>query len=314
MNKKKKQSDPPITIRDKRVKYQDGYNDEFYFEYQRSYNNHKGQVHPSRPSKLPKDLKIEYLDQYENENPKTEIPHIDRDLERIWEEGIGVWSRGGYSSEGNPIVPSPSTFSAREVAQRKFDLKRRLLVGEENTVSVEIDGRLPNLVRVLQSSIKARYRNSQIQYTDFFSNIIIHTKAIIELGFLHKPVFHEIGVWVPGGIISWHDFNLHLLLSSSTNLYEWKFISAIWELMDSMTIRQKAMYDLLNQGLSYREIGKLCQISHQSVSDHLEAIKKKAKKTSILLNENVDTKYNWLISHLHIGILIDDLLEIGPFK
>ena len=172
---------------------------------------------------------------------------------------------------------------------------------------------MPHISKLISQCLIAQKTKFQLIHTDFFEKIILHTKALIELRLIHKPVWNEIAEYFPEPI-TWHVFNRELLVASTKSVDEMKFVGRIWNLMDSMTIRQKAMYDLLNQGLSYREIGKLCGISHQSVSDHLEAIKKKAKKTSVLLNENVDTKYNWLVSYLHIGILIDDFLEIGPLS
>ena len=306
MNKKKKQSDPPITIRDKRVKrtdvknpfrvkYQDGYDDEFYFEYQKAYSKHEGSVHPSKPSRLPKDLKIEYLDQYENENPKIEIPDIDEQLER---------------TQNEQIVGSFHSFSHLDEEQ-SFLWIRDMRPWEQ---MIENCRNMPHISKLISQCLIAQKTKSQLIHTDFFEKIILHTKALIELRLIHKPVWVEIAENFPEPITTWHVFNRELLVASTKSVDEMKFVGRIWNLMDSMTIRQKAMYDLLNQGLSYREIGKLCGISHQSVSDHLEAIKKKAKKTSVLLNENVDTKYNWLVSYLHIGIIIDDFLEIGPLS
>ena len=294
MNKKKKQSDPPIIIRDKRVKYQDGYDDEFYFEYQKAYSKHEGSVHPSKPSRLPKDLKIEYLDQYENENPKIEIPDIDEQLERTQNEQI----HGSFHS-----------FSHLDEEQ-SFLWIRDMTPWEQ---MIEDCRNMPHISKLISQCLIAQKTKFQLIDTDFFEKIILHTKALIELRLIHKPVWVEIAEYFPEPI-TWHVFNRELLVASTKSVDEMKFVGRIWNLMDSMTIRQKAMYDLLNQGLSYREIGKLCGISHQSVSDHLEAIKKKAKKTSVLLNENVDTKYNWLVSYLHIGIIIDDFLGIGPLS
>ena len=313
MNKKKKQSDPPITMgeflktgRDKRVKrtdvknpfrvkYQDGYDDEFYFEYQKAYSKHEGSVHPSKPRRLPKDLKIEYLDQYEKENPKIEIPDIDEKLERIQNEPIGF--------EGWRSFPPLDE-------EQSFLWIRDMTSWEQ---MIEDCRNMPHISKLISQCLIAKETKFQLIHTDFFEKIILHTKALIELRLIHKPVWNEIAEYFPEPI-TWHVFNRELLVASTKSVDEMKFVGRIWNLMDSMTIRQKAMYDLLNQGLSYREIGKLCGISHQSVSDHLEAIKKKAKKTSVLLNENVDTKYNWLVSYLHIGIIIDDFLEIGPLS
>ncbi len=296
MNKKKKQSDPPIIIRDKRVKYQDGYDDEFYFEYQKAYSKHEGSVHPSKPRRLPKDLKIEYLDQYEKENPKIEIPDIDEQLER---------------TQNEQIVGSFHSFSHLDEEQSFLWIRDHGISWKQ---MIEDCRNMPHIAKLISQCLIAKETKFQLIHTDFFEKIILHTKALIELRLIHKPVWVEIAENFPEPITTWHVFNRELLVASTKSVDEMKFVGRIWNLMDSMTIRQKAMYDLLNQGLSYREIGKLCGISHQSVSDHLEAIKKKAKKTSVLLNENVDTRYNWLVSYLHIGIIIDDFLGIGPLS
>ena len=268
----------------KKKKYSDGYDDEFYFEYNKAYEKHDGPVHPSRPSKLPKDLKIDYLVERENddgEKTSYDIKDIDEQLEKIFDEQDVKTDSG------------------------KFELSRECLVPEEMTQAITQPEYLNGLI---VSSIDARLRSSSITNTDFYSNIIMHTRAITELKLYYDPVFPEIQEFVPAPI-TWHEFNSHLILSTTKNIDEWKFVAAIWDLMNSMTIRQKIMYDLSNSGLSLREIGKLFSISHIAVSDHLKAIKKKgekmAAKNEASFGDGVDMRYNSLISHLEIGMIID---------
>ena len=263
----------------KKKKYSDGYDDEFYFEYNKAYEKHDGPVHPSRPSKLPKDLKIDYLVERENddgEKTSYDIKDIDEQLEKIFDE---------------QDVKTDS---------EKFELSRECLVPEEMAQAAHSE----YLNGLMVSSIDARLRSSSIRNTDFYSNIIVWNRAILELKLNHKPVFPEIQEFVPGSI-TWHEFNFHLILSTTKNIDEWKFVVAIWDLLNSMTIRQKIIYDLSNSGLSLREIGKLFSISHIAASDHLKAIKKKGEKMAANFGDGVDMRYNSLISHLEIGMLID---------
>lgn len=269
----------------KKKKYSDGFDDEFYFEYSKAYEKHNGPVHPSRPSKLPKDLKIEYLVERENDDgEKTSygIGIIDKNLEKIFDEQDIKTDSG------------------------KFELSRECLVPEEMAQAVTQPECLNGLI---VSSIDARLRSSSIRNTDFYSNIIVWNRAILELKLNHKPVFPEIQEFVPGSI-TWHEFNFHLILSTTKNIDEWKFVVAIWDLMNTMTIRQKIIYDLSNSGLSLREIGKLFSISHIAASDHLKAIKKKGEKMAANFGDGVDMRYNSLISHLEIGMLIDKYYRI----
>jgi len=264
----------------KKKKYSDGYDDEFYFEYNKAYENHDGPVHPSRPSKLPKDLKIDYLVERGNDSGKKtsiDIEYIDEKLEKIFED------------------------QDAKSDSEKFELSRECLVPEEMTQAITQPEYLNGLI---VSSIDARLRSSSIRNTDFYSNIIMHTKAILELKLNHDPVWSEIQQFVPGPI-TWHEFNFHLILSTTKNIDEWKFVAAIWDLMNSMTTKQKIMYDLSNSGLSLREIGKLFSISHIAVSDHLKAIKKKGEKMVVNFGDGVEMRYNSLISHLEIGMIID---------
>ncbi|SVE47913.1 uncharacterized protein METZ01_LOCUS500767, partial [marine metagenome] len=164
-----------IIKNDKVISYGDGYDDEFYFEYKKEYKKHKGnkiighQVHPIRPSKLPKDLNIDYL----GEESFFDIPVEDEYLKKLF--------------DFDRVAKTDS---------RKFDLSRECLLPEEMVKTVT---QPKYLNRLMKSSIDARGCPTTINFTDFYANIILHTKAIIKLKLFNAPVFPEIEKFYPDG-------------------------------------------------------------------------------------------------------------------